>query len=155
MSLFDLPVRKKFSSDNAFIECMILRALANSFMLDDPEKPMKTRAEIEEGLDKEDILGSLQVISKTRMKFDESYRKNHFTTDVSVTVYTVCKNSKYYIGDAPVFSAILCDVMDHPNCADILASLGADDLAAIQRYRDRITPEALEVVAEIDKALNC
>lgn len=152
MSLFDLPVRKEFSSDNAFIECMVLRALANAFMLDDPENPMKTRVEIEEILDKEDVLGSLQVISKTRMKFDESYRKNHFTTDVSVTVYKV---SKYRAEDAPVFAAILCDVMDHPRCADILASLGADDLAAIERYRDRITPEALEIVAEIDKALNC
>ncbi len=152
MSLFDLPVRKKFSSVDIFVECSVLRALANSFMLDDPEKSMKTRSEMEASLDEEDVLGSLQSISKTRMKFDERYRKNHFTTDVSVTVYKVCK---YRAEDAPVFAAILCDVMDHPRCADILASLGADDLAAIQRYRDRITPEALEIVAEIDKALNC
>ncbi|MAF31976.1 MAG: hypothetical protein CMF60_07195 [Magnetococcales bacterium] len=152
MSLFDLPVRKKFSSVDIFVECSVLRALANSFMLDDPEKSMKTRSEMEASLDEEDILGSLQSISNTRMKFDESYRKNHFTTDVSVTVYKV---SKYRAEDAPVFAAILCDVMDHPRCADILASLGADDLAAIERYRDRITPEALEIVAEIDKALNC
>lgn len=152
MSFEELPVVQKFHSLDSAIEAFAMKASLNAFMQEDEGAPRAGYHQLLGMMDADDIVGSLKKISVCALEFDGSYTQNNFTCDISVQVYNAKAQGRV---DFPVYAALIVEMVDYPRCAGFFdeEATRAIKSAAFEVYRDAATPEAKQIVAEIDALL--